>query len=108
MNGRDLGFLRIVGFGLVPVDLVRFFEHIQREIAQVLLQCGEPTPDRSDAPQTRGPDASVHVHVEEFLDVFRSEVARLSRRPWAPRITSGLNLADEEPLPTCFLRLGDA
>src|SRR5439155_14735168 len=44
-------------------------------------------------------DASIHVRVKERCDAFRRGVHGRSSRPRTTRIASGLNLADEEPLP---------
>src|SRR5229473_1406587 len=69
----------------------------------MLLQGGDATADRVDAPQPGRLDAAFHVRVEERGDIAESG-PRLNRAAWRPsRIAARLDLSDDEPLPVSGL-----
>src|SRR5438105_15092724 len=68
-----------------------------------MFQSRHTTVDGPDAAQPCGLDASLHVDIKKRCDALRRDISRLSWRARTLRITSGLDLADEETFPMARL-----
>jgi hypothetical protein len=98
----DLNLLRVVRLRFESVDHRGVFEDLDRKVAEVPLQAANASRRGVQAANAGSPEVSLEVGVEETSNVLEI-LRRLLRRRLDARVTSGLDFADEQPLPIARL-----
>src|SRR5690349_1048709 len=79
MDRRELDPFCVVRVGLERIDFVGFLERVERQLAEVLLENGDPARRRLEALERSWFDAPLGVRVEKARDVLRCVTLHLSR-----------------------------